>query len=433
MGVRRWDRSTRLILVIGLFALALRLMYIAGVRDRVGGDGRYYHAIAALVVDGRGFIDPGPYLLHGLVVPSAPHPPAWPLLLSGAAFFGFRTVLEQQVIACLIGAATVIVVGFAGRRIAGATSGLVAAAIAAVYPNFWLYERELMSESLTLFGAALVLLLSYRYRARPSLARALAVGIACGLLAVTHAEQLLLLAVLLVPLIMLTPDVSRRRRVGWTVSGVAVATAFVLPWAAYNTARFDRPVLLGTEFGVTVAISNCRTTYHGSEIGFQDATCKAVVRSDGPTQNQAATDARFLTAGVDYARNHLSRLPLVVAAREARTWSLLPDQIGRDKGRGTRLWVIELGFVTYWALIPFAIAGIVILRRRHVPTFPLLTMAVTVSIATAVTYGFTRFRAAAEVPIVLLAATSIDVLIRSLLGRGVEDKGVGRTRFPPPI
>lgn len=112
-----------------------------------------------------------------------------------------------------------------------------------------------MSETLTLFGAALTMLLAYRFRDRPTRARAVALGLSCVLLAITHAEQLLLVVVLLIPLILLARDVPRRRRVGWALLATTAAVVVVLPWAAYNTARFHKPVLLGNQFGVTVAIS----------------------------------------------------------------------------------------------------------------------------------------------------------------------------------
>src|SRR5258708_6390747 len=157
------DRPTdRFKVVLGLIAfgaLSLRVAYIAlETGNAVGGDGRYYHVIAGLIADGKGFIAPKAYVNHAIVSQSAVHPPAWPLALAAAALVGLRTTFEQQLVACLIGTATVVVIAFAGRRIAGETAGLIAAAIAAVYPNFWLYERELMSETLTLFGAALTVL-----------------------------------------------------------------------------------------------------------------------------------------------------------------------------------------------------------------------------------------------------------------------------------
>ncbi len=307
-------------------------------------------------------------------------------------------------------------IGFAARRLAGNVAGLVAACIAALYPNFWLYERELMSETLTLFAAALTMLLAYRFRDRPTRARAVALGLSCGLLAITHAEQLLLVGVLLIPLILLARDVPRRRRVGWALLATTAAVVVILPWAAYNTARFHKPVLLGNEFGVTVAISNCPFTYSGSHMGFQDLRCSSADLLQGRITGRdvATRDGQFLHVGVDYARNHVSRIPLVVTMREARTWSVYPQQLRLDVGRNTSYRIIELGFLVYWVLVPFALAGAVILRRRRVTLLPLMALALSVSLGVAVTYGFTRFRAGAEVAIVLLAAVAVDAGLRRL-------------------
>jgi 4-amino-4-deoxy-L-arabinose transferase-like glycosyltransferase len=423
----------RWLALIAFFALALRLAYINIASGEVGGDGRYYHAIAALVADGKGFIDPKPYQLTGQIIASAPHPPGWPLVLIGAAFVGLRTTFEQQVIACLIGTATVVLVGLAARRLAGNVAGLVAAFIAAVYPNFWLYERELMSETLTLFGAALTVLLAYRFRDRPTRARAVALGFSCGLLAITHAEQLLLIGVLLIPLILLARDVPRRRRVGWALLATTAAVVVILPWAVYNTSRFHTPVLLGNEFGVTVAISNCPFTYSGSHMGFQDLRCRNPDLLQGRITGRDDTtrDSQFLHVGVDYARSHLSRVPLVVAMREARAWSVYPPQLRLDLGRNTSYRIIELGFLVYWVLVPFAIAGAVILRRRRVTLLPLVALAVSVTVGVAVTYGFTRFRAAADVAVVLLAAVAVDAGLRRLLSTGGSTSDLGDGPSPP--
>ena len=135
---------------------------------QVGGDGLYYHAIAG--TRGR---RQGLHRARGVRQARAGDPDrAAPAGL--AARPDRRRVrrpahdIRATVIACLIGTATVVMVGFAGRRIAGGRVGLVAAAIAAVYPNFWLYERELMSETLTLLLAATTILLAYRFHDRPT-------------------------------------------------------------------------------------------------------------------------------------------------------------------------------------------------------------------------------------------------------------------------
>ena len=444
MTERTSDRFRVGLGLIASFGLLMRTMYVMVATGKIGGDGRYYHAIAALVADGKGFIAPRPYALHGRMIASAPHPPAWPLTLTGAALVGLRTALEQQLISCVIGTATIVLIAFAGRRIAGETAGLIAAAIAAVYPNFWLYERELMSETLTLFGAALTVLLAYRFRDRPSRARAVALGFSCGLLAITHAEQLLLVGFLLVPLILVTRDQPLGRRFGWAALATAAVIVTILPWAAYNTSRFHKPVLLGSEFGVTVAVTNCRFTYSGADFGFQDSRCGDEADASGRVNgtDEITRDNQYMHVGADYARAHLSRLPAVLAAREGRLWSVfrVRQQIHLDTGRNTSTHVIQAGFFMYWLLIPPAVLGIVVLRRRRVTLLPLLAFVATVTIGAAVTYGFTRFRAAAEVAIVLLAAVAIDAVLRRRARRrratqtpeGATPEGSSRAQEPTP-
>jgi 4-amino-4-deoxy-L-arabinose transferase-like glycosyltransferase len=414
--VRPSARFVRALVVIAVFGFVLRIAYIEIATGAVGGDGRYYHSIASLLADGKGFIAPKPYLLQHLVVPSAPHPPAWPLFLAGFALVGLRTAFEQQVIACLVGTATVVTVGFAGRRIAGGRVGIIAAAVAAVYPNFWLYERELMSETLTLFAAALLILIAYRFRDRATRGRALALGFSCGFIAIVHAEQLLLVGILLLPVILLARETPIRRRFAWAAMALAAAAVVILPWAAYNSARFHAPVLLGDEFGVTAAISNCPPVYSGRLIGFQDVSCNAAAVQAGKitAHDDVKRDNQYLQVGLDYARGHLSRVPVVVLAREARVWSLMPSQLRLDTGRNTSLRIIELGFAFYWVLVPLAVTGAVLLRRRRIMELPLMAFFVTVTMGVALTYGFTRFRAAAEVAIVLLAAVTIDAVVRWL-------------------
>ncbi|MDQ1510949.1 MAG: hypothetical protein QOG50_2793 [Actinomycetota bacterium] len=422
--------SDRFRVVVGLIAfggLLMRIAYVTIATGAVGGDGRYYHAIASVLADGKGFIAPKPYLVHGQILDFAPHPPAWPLTLAGAALVGLRSSYEQQLVACMIGTATIVLVAFAGRRIAGETAGLIAAVFAALYPNFWLYERELMSETLTLFGAALTVLLAYRFRDRPSRGNAIALGFAVGFLAMSHAEQLMLVALLLVPLILLARGEPLRRRAGWAALAVTAVVVTILPWAAYNSARFHSPVLLGTELGITVAVTNCQYTYAGSDFGFQTSKCGAVARATGRITgvDLYTRDTQYLHVGLDYARQHLSRLPVVIAAREGRLWSVfrVRNQMHLDGLRHTSPRIIKAGYFAYWALVPAAVLGGVVLRRRRVTVLPFVALVVTVSIGTALTYGFTRFRASAEVAIVLLAAVAVDAVLRRRARRRIAIAG----------
>jgi hypothetical protein len=82
------------------------------------------------------------------------------------------------------------------------------------------------------------------------------------------------------------------------------------------------------------------------------------------------------------------------------------DAIGGPPARITRL-----GLLAYWPLAAAAVAGGVVLRRRRVPLFPLVAFVLTVAVAVALTFGQTRYRAPAEVTIVLLAAVEVDAML----------------------
>ena len=402
--------------VIALFGLVVRVAYVAVARQAVQGDGTYYHAIAGVLADGKGFISPRAFLRSGLSIPFAPHPPLWPLLLSLPARVGLRTYTEQQLFATLVGTGTVVVIGCAGRRLLDARVGLVAAAVAAVYPNFFLYERDLLAETLAIFLVAVALLLVFRFNDRPGPLRAAMLGASCGLLALTHAGQVLLIVLLLVPVLLLAPGTPWRQRVTWLAISVVVAVAVIAPWTAYNTSRFEEPVLLSHDLGTALVVSNCDAVYSGPDLGHKSEPCyDASAKRIGPDGDASTRDIALRHEGIDYIRAHLGRLPLVVLAREGRAWGVFRpiQQVRFESGRGTRPPVMGLGFAAYWALSIAAVGGVIILRRRHIPVYSLMAPIVTAVIGIALTYGSVRYRTPADVPIVLLAAVAIARALRT--------------------
>ncbi|MGH9024726.1 MAG: glycosyltransferase family 39 protein [Acidimicrobiia bacterium] len=406
--------------VVALGGLVLRLAYVLAVRDELTGDGFYYHQGANLLADGKGFINPLVYVVSGQEVASAFHPPAWLVVLSVPALLGFRTFLEQQIFACLVGTATIVVIGFAGRRVAGGRAGLIAAAIAALYPNLWLYERELLSETLAFFLVALVILLALRFRDGPTPLSAVALGALCGVLVLTRSEQIMLLGLLLVPLVVFASSLTWWRRIGLLALAGSVAVVVIAPWAIYNTSRFEEPVLLSTQFGNTLAAANCDAVYYGEFLGYREPSCSRQIgvqgRDEAATSGDASTtDEELRRQATDYIRDNKTRLPVVVMAREGRVWGLFRpfQQMHLDQARRTGLWVIRLGFFAYWLHLAAAVVGAVILFRRHAPVWPLLVFVVIVAVSVAITFGQTRYRAPAEVPIVLLAAVAVDGMARS--------------------
>lgn len=202
-------------------------------------------------------------------------------------------------------------------------------------------------------------------------------------------------------------------------------TAFVVvaPWTIRNLRTFDGFVPVSNNLSTAISGANCDAVYSGRQLGSWEPTCfyedfdRALaggeVVDEEPLFSAAGADGR------EYIRDHLGRLPVVVAARVLRTWGLWNpgpileyDEI--DNGiRGPLI----AAHVMYLVMLPFAVAGIVLLRRRQVAVWPLLAPAIVVVAVSAALHGLTRFRAAAEVPIVVLASVAFVAAFRAALVR----------------
>ena len=112
-------------------------------------------------------------------------------------------------------------------------------------------------------------------------------------------------------------------------------------------------------------------------------------------------------------------MPAVVLAREGRTWGFFNprQQIELDSFSTREVELSRLGFAMYYGLAVGTVAGAVILRRRRIPVLPILAPIVSVTLTVSVAFGETRYRALAEVSLVLLAAVAIDAAVAEIVRR----------------
>ncbi|MBN1527414.1 MAG: glycosyltransferase family 39 protein [Thermoleophilaceae bacterium] len=381
------------------FAVALRAVHtllIAPWPPGIFGDELYYRSLAGLIREGEGFIRPAEYLTQGVRIPTAERAPLFSLTLAVIGKLGATGADAQRLFGALTGGGTVLMVGLLARRLAGDRAGLIAAGIGALYPVLISADAALMTESMYGFLATSSLVLAYRLLDAPGARRALALGAVVALASLARGEGLILLPLLLVPFV-------RMGRDGWRAAALAcVAFALVLaPWAIRNYSVFDRPVPVATEGGETLAGANCDETYYGPRPGTWSAECAAFE----PGDNEAEALDKLGHEGVRYAVDHAGRVPAILAIRFARTWGVRePFQVPE----GRRRWVMNTGAVIFFVLLPLAVYGFVLLRRRRVPVWIAVTPFMTVTITTLITYGSIRFRHSAEPALVTLAAVGVD-------------------------
>ena len=407
------DRSFGVkVLVIAAGALALRIFFTVVVNPQVPaiGDFYHYHDLANTIAMGHGYVVPGS-VETGHAVPTAGHPPLWPELLSivsrlggdGAPVgqHGLDGYTAHRLTGGLVGAATVIAIGYLGRRAGGTGVGLLAAGLAAVYPILIAADESLMPETLLGLCVAISMLIAYRMLDAPSAWWAFALGLAIGVSSLARSEALVLLPVLALPVVWrrAVPGRLVAVRSGVACLGVIVAIA---PWTIRNWARFDQLVIGSTNSGSVISGANCDDTYSGRDIGLWHFPCV------GPSHpNEAEASALQRKRGYEYARDHAGRLPIVMTARVLRSFDLYQPWRGTTMNEGRTVTMARIGLVAYWLLLPLAVAGAVMLRRRREPLRVLLAPVLLVVLSSALGWGTTRFRHPAEIAIVLLAAVAL--------------------------
>jgi 4-amino-4-deoxy-L-arabinose transferase-like glycosyltransferase len=394
-------------------AVALRLLYVLVLARHVpmAGDSQFFNAEANLVADGKGYIEPFVDAAYGISVPTAAHPPLYPTLLAGLSALGLDGVLAHRAFGALLGGVTIVLIALIGRRAAGERVGLAAALVAALYPLLVAADGAPMSESLYGLLIAACLLVALRLRGerraepaqsaapRRTIGFAAALGALIGLAALTRSEALLLLVLLGVPLTW---------RAWRPALALVLACLVVLaPWTIRNWNAFDRFTLISHNDSTVLAGANCDRTYRGSDLGGWRFECI----SERHTFREGAQAARWRQEGIDYATDHASRWPLVVPVRVLRTWDLWQPNRQIESAEGRARWAEKAGVAAYFLLLPFTIAGFVLLRRRdrgdRGAFWILLAPAVLVTASSAIGYGVPRFRHAFEISLVVTAAIAL--------------------------
>jgi hypothetical protein len=236
-----------------------------------------------------------------------------------------------------------------------------------------------------------------------------ALGVGIALVALTRAEGVLLFALLGLPVVLMAPGLEWRRRLERVAVMALAALVVVGPWVGYNLARFEAPAYLSTGSGVTLLDSSCDAVYSGPFIGWWSFLCIP----DRISNDEAVNDRENRDLAFRYIRDHESDLPKVVAARIGRMWGVFrPLQTVDLDGRGVN--ANRAGLVASYVLIPLAIAGLILLRRRREPIVPILALVTMVTITAALFYGAIRFRVPADVAIVACAAVALDAAWRKL-------------------
>lgn len=395
--------------------------------DVASGDSTFYFGQGQMIAEGKGLGSPFSYFINGDYQPSAAHPPGYSSFLAAANLVGLTTVAQQRVASTFLGAVGVFLIGLVGQRLAGRRGGVIAASLAAVYPFLWINDGKLMSEALYIPLVATVLLAAYAFWDRPRPRTALLLGLAIGAAQLVRAETGMVAWIMVPFLVWGMRD--RLKGTGWLKLGaLAVVTAqvVVMPWTLRNLTSFERPVFGTAGVGIVLLSGSCDAAYYDDEtLGLLNFKCleddpealgfilSAIAPGTG--DDESVVDYKAREKALSYIAENPGRTPVVMAARIGRIWDLYKPGQNTDvdvflevRPRGPTVW----GKVMYFAMWPFAILGLVVLRKRRLPISPFIAIFIMTTFVALISFALSRYRVPSEVALVVAASVGIDQLAR---------------------
>lgn len=402
------------IVAVCVLALLLRVVLVLATPHYVPKtDSANYDAMAVHVVTQTGF-PPSAFAPAG--GPTALRPPAFPYLLAGVyelSGTGNRSGRWEagRLAEAAIGAVIVALIMLIAARLWGARTGLVAGAIAAVYPPLVLIGSSLMSEPLyiaLLLGAALCALRA-RDSGRPW-AWALAAGLLTGASALTRGNGI----VELLPVVILVWPRGRpwsRAALGAPVLAVVGCALALLPWTVRNFEAFGSFQPIGTEGGFALAgtytpVAQDRTDYPA--LWVPPIPDLRIAFAAHPHANEAQISHAVEVMAEDYAKAHPASLARTAGWTALRLLNLTGTGLERAAAPGEAypVWLAELSVYAFWAVGLLAVAGAFAAAARRAPraiwAFPVLTFLSALFII-----GVTRYRSPIDPFVIMLAALAL--------------------------
>ena len=419
-----------IVAVNAAIGLAIRVSYAASQAGRgIGGDAFYYYWQARAVATGKGFLNPYLTPLAHRPIPGADHPPGFTLVLAFVQRIGFVSPQSNRYTMCVLGTVTIVLVAIVVKNLIGDRAAIIAAFLTAVYPQVWINDGQLMSETLYVFAFTLALVFVYRIWKHMTWRNIVGAAIALTIATSARPEAAALFPLILLPVILARSSADWGRRVGFLAVAAVIPIIAFAPWVIYNSHRFAKPVILSDQLGPTLLTTNCDATYYGEYFGGHTGACLI----DFPGQFDASIiDIATRKRALHYMSTHKRRLPAVVAAREGRMWGVwrVEQQRVLDhfvEGRGS-LTTVKWSHYSYWLLALIAIAAIPGWRRRRIPLYPMGCQVLLTAVIAGLTSGITRYRAAVEICIVILSASAIDDVLTRVRHRGTRSQPVDSTR-----
>lgn len=354
------EKQWRILVLILLVSVLIRLpvafylgdevTVLPGIHDQVS-----YDALARSLLAGRGYsFTENWYPFTKADTPTAHWSFVYPLYLAGVyALTGIHPLAARLVQGIVGGVLMSLLVFLIGRRLVDEVTGLVAAALTAVYGYFIYYNVALMTETFFIVFILFALYLGLELKERPTTKNWILLGLALGL-----AGLLRQTALLFVPFLFLWLAWEQRKtgpRWRSFIIPIAVITLLILPWMVRNYTVYGQFPLLYSNAGYALYASNNPTL----ETNWRNDRVVIPIPEELRGANEAELNDALTRKGIEFIVSDPVRyLRLSID----KIWEYIKFWPSSDSSRMSNL-VRGLSFGLY---LPFMLVGLYLsLARRR--------------------------------------------------------------------
>ncbi len=358
-------------------------------------------------------------------IPTVYRAPLWPGIIAVIALLFGPSDYFARLFLCCVGSGTCVLVYLFAKNLFNLRIGILAGVVAAIYPELYIYDGWLYTESLYTFLFFAFCYGVYQLQCSPQRSRWICCGILLGLLTLTRPNGLLVL----VAFIFWAAIMGWIKVLPWSTVTRSVVTitlitlALVAPWTLRNyhvshafipVATGDGTVLLGVYNTMTLT----NPSYPGGNIG---TWINPLISSPAVTQRypiytcaapcEVAREDAYKSAATQWIQRHIDDMPHLLTLHFFNMWQ--PDTFEADlptvrfpNHKATQLVVLMMKSFPIGIFILATFGLLATLRQWRELLFSYLLLLLTI-VECVIFYGIPRFRAPIEPILILLAAAAI--------------------------
>jgi 4-amino-4-deoxy-L-arabinose transferase-like glycosyltransferase len=349
--------------------------------------------------------------------------PLWPFIIAGISVIFGPSDYFARLFLSVIGSGTCVLVYLFARDMFGGRIGIVAGIMAAIYPELYIYDGWLYTESLYIFLLFALCYTLYRLQRAPQGKKGIwiAAGVLLGLLSLTRPNGLIVIGVVIIwALIMVWIKIlSWRLTARGIIITTVIALALIAPWTVRNyidshtfipVATGDGTVLLGAYNNEILTTPGYLGSWINPLISRPDVAKPFPLFTCTPPC-EVARETAYKNAAIQWIESHISVLPHLMALHFLNIWR--PDTVEADlpvdRFPYQRSSQIVLAMMKTFPIAIFILAAlglaVTFWRWRDLLFFYFIIL-LTIG-ECLVYYGSSRFRAPIEPILILLASGAI--------------------------